>query len=124
MGLDLGGSGVRCLLVDVESGETVTAARAAPRSAAAGTGGTGADLDAAACWVLLAEAAREALARTQARPAEVAGIAATSMRFSLVLLDREGRELVAIPNADGRALGQAQKLAADAGELLHRRTGH
>ena len=47
----------------------------------------GSEFDAAATWALLAEAAREALARAGAAPADVAGIAASSMRHGSVLLD-------------------------------------
>ena len=124
MGLDLGGGGASCLLVEVESGAVVTASRRSPFAPVAGMAGVAGDLDLDVLWSLLCEASREALARAGARPDEVAGIATTSMRFSLVVLDRERRPLVALPNSDGRALGQSIQLAAECGELLNARTGH
>ena len=75
-------------------------------------------------WALLAEAAREARERAGASPAEVLGIAATGMRHGSVLLDAQGRVLLATPNRDARGLGAALDLAATHGEALHRRTGH
>jgi autoinducer 2 (AI-2) kinase len=124
MGLDFGGGGVRCLLVEVESGAVFTASRRSPFAPFAGMAGVAGDLDLDVLWALLCDASREALARADARPEEVAGIATTSMRFSLVVLDRERRPLVALPNSDGRAMVQSIQLASECGELLHERTGH
>ncbi|UCE85113.1 MAG: class II aldolase/adducin family protein [Deltaproteobacteria bacterium] len=124
LGLDFGGGGARCLLVEVESGSVVTASRRSPFAPAAGMAGVAGELDAEALWRLLGEASHEVLARAGASPEEISGIAATSMRFSLVVLDRDGSPIFALPNADGRAVVQAAQLAADCGELLHRRTGH
>jgi autoinducer 2 (AI-2) kinase len=116
MGLDLGGGGARCLLLDVAGGSPLIEAR--PWTAAGAPG----DLDLDALFASLAEAARAALARAGA--VEVLGVAATAVRFGSVVLDRDGRALVAASNRDGRAAGEAIALGAEAGAELQRRTGH
>ncbi|NNL66032.1 MAG: hypothetical protein HKP30_07320, partial [Myxococcales bacterium] len=67
LGMDVGGGGGRCLLVDVESGACVSAARRWTHPAAPGTGGTGQDLDLPLLWQKLGEASREVMARAGAR---------------------------------------------------------
>ena len=123
MGLDLGGGSVRCLLLDIASGRVFSASRRfqphglpdVPMSSAFDEGPT---------WALLAEAAREARERAGASPAEVLGIAATGMRHGSVLLDAQGRVLLATSNRDARGLGAALNLAATHGGALHRLAGH
>ncbi|MFN3761900.1 MAG: FGGY family carbohydrate kinase [Anaerolineae bacterium] len=121
LGLDAGSGSVRALLVDVESGRTTVAVRRWEHPPAA-EGGWAYDLDTDRNWALLAEAVREALARAGAAPADVAGIAAASMRHSLVLV-REGRVLFAVPNRDARAAAEGMEMAARWGDTLYNRTG-
>jgi autoinducer 2 (AI-2) kinase len=123
VGLDFGGGGGRCLVVDVESGRLASAFRPwrfdpDPDNPVA------ANLDVAACWARLGEAAREALAQAGAAPEELAGVAATGMRHASILIDADGHELLATPNRDARGAVYALQLAAEHGEALHARTGH
>ena len=122
MGLDAGGGGGRCLLVEVESGQMVTAFRSWAHRPAPGTGGWGFDLDLERCWSLLAEAAREALARANAAPDQVLSVAATSMRHTAIVLDGDDRTILATPNRDGRAASEGMELA-EQGTEFHQRTG-
>lgn len=123
LGLDAGGGGGRALVLDVETGAIATAARAWTHPPAPGAGGLGFDLDLDAVWARLAEAAREALARAGAAPDAVAGVAATSMRFGLVVVDAAGRALYAGPNRDARAVAETFALAPHAAGL-HAASGH
>ena len=120
LGLDAGSGSVRALLVDVESGRTTVAVRRWEHSPA--PDGWGYDFDADRNWSLLAEAVREALGRSGAAPTDVAGIAAASMRHSLVLV-REGKVLFAVPNKDARAAAEGMEMAAREGDALAARTG-
>jgi len=120
LGLDAGSGSVRALLVDVESGRTTVAVRRWEHPPA--PDGWGYDFDTDRNWGLLAEAVREALGRSDAAPTDVAGIAAASMRHSLVLV-REGRVLLAIPNKDARAAAEGMEMAAREGDALAARTG-
>jgi L-ribulose-5-phosphate 4-epimerase len=124
MGFDLGGSGGRCLLIELESGKIATAFRAWTHRQAPNTGGWGFDLDLDQVWRVLGETAREVLGRADANPDQVLGVAATSMRHGMVLLDAGGHELLAVPNRDARAVGEAMELARERGEELFQRTGH
>ncbi len=124
MGLDAGGGGGSCLLIEVESGDVATAFRSWTHRPAPGSGGWGFDLDLERCWALLTEAAREALARAGASPNQVLAVAAASMRHSLVVLDRDDGVILATPNRDARAAAEGMTLAAEHGPEFHRRTGH
>lgn len=120
LGLDAGSGSVRALLVDAEGGQTTVAVRRWEHLPA--PDGWGYDFDTERNWGLIAEAVREALERSDAAPADVAGIAAASMRHSLVLV-REGKILFAVPNKDARAAAEGMEMAARYGDALAARTG-
>ena len=123
MGLDFGGGGGRCLLVDLDGGDVTTAFRAWAMDADP-VNPAASRIDVERTWALLAEAAREAVASAGATPDSIAGVAATSMRHASAVLDSEGREILLTTNQDARGLGDAVALAGQFGEELHRRTGH
>ncbi len=123
MGLDLGGGGVRCLLVD-PSGERVVAATRPWASQPSPDVPMAIVYDANATFAALAAVAREALARAGAGPDDVIGVAATSMRHGGALLDAAGHELMLVPNRDARGAASAIGLAVERGAELHRRSGH
>ena len=124
MALDVGGGSGRCLLLDVESGNTHTAIRHWVHPAAPNTGGLGYDLDLVDIWHKLGEASREAMAQAGAAPGDVLGVAATSMRNTTVVLDTEGEVLLGTPNQDARALVESLTLAAECGPAVHQSGGH
>ena len=121
MGLDVGGGSGRCLLADADSGEVFSAASpwSYPRS---GSLGFDADLD--AIWRQLCAAAHEAIGRAGAAPEDVVGVAVTSMRFGVVVVDEDGDPLYAGPNRDARAFAESLQMAAEHGEALNNETGH
>ncbi len=122
LGLDAGTGSARALLVDVESGRTAVAVRPWSHMPVSEGGGWAYDFDVERNWLLLVEAVREVLQRATAVPAEVAGIAATSMRHNLVLL-RDGQAVFAVPNQDARPSAEAMEMAAGRGEAFYRSTG-
>jgi sugar (pentulose or hexulose) kinase/phosphoglycerate dehydrogenase-like enzyme/ribulose-5-phosphate 4-epimerase/fuculose-1-phosphate aldolase len=124
LGLDVGGGGGRCLLVDLESAEMTIAGRSWSHRVAPGTGGWGYDLDVDGVWSALGETVRDVMNRAHATPQQIVALAATSMRHGMVLLDKDGHELLAVPNRDARAASEALELAQERGEELYERTGH
>lgn len=124
LALDAGGGGGHAVVVDVEARTVTRAFRSWRHAVAAGTGGLGFDVDLEAAWRLLAEAATEAIARAGAAPGDVAGIAATSMRHTTVVLDAAGAPLLATPNRDGRAIAETFTLLEREPEAHYARTGH
>jgi len=124
LGLDAGGSGARCLLLDTQNGAVTTAIRPWKHSVTPNTGGLGRDLDLAAFWRSLADATHEALVRAGLKGSDVVGVAATSMRFSTVVLGPGAEPLLATPNRDARASLEGLRLAAEHGPELQRRSGH
>ena len=124
MALDLGGGSGRCLLVDLDEGISHSTKRYWSYPVAPNTAGLGYDLDLEDMWRKLGEASRQVLEEAGAGPGDVLGVAATSMRNTTVLLDAEGKALFAVPNQDGRAIGDAYALAAERGMEFHRVVGH
>jgi len=123
LGLDFGGGGSRCLVVDAESGRTTAAFRAWTFESNPNLP-TASDFDTRRAWRLLADCVRETLEGAGAAPEQIAGIAATSMRHASAVLDADGGEVLTTSNQDARGLAEAIGLAQQYGEELHRRTGH
>ena len=87
----------------------------------------GQDFDVHAGWQAIAACIQDALAAAGAAGADVAAVAATSMREGMVLYDAGGREIFACPNVDSRAFaeagdlireGAAEKIYAEAGDWV------
>jgi len=123
MGLDFGGGGGRCLLLDVERGTKVVTTRRWKFDNVAGSGGLGFDIDLERAFAQLADAAREALALGGVAAEDVKGIAATALRLGTVLLDSSGEALLAVPNRDSRAVGAGLMMGAQHGKALYACTG-
>jgi len=73
----------------------------------------GQDFDVETNWLLITACIRDALRQAGATGAEVAAVAATSMREGIVLYDAAGTEIWACPNVDSRATREAGELIAE-----------
>ncbi|MEE8581105.1 MAG: FGGY-family carbohydrate kinase, partial [Myxococcota bacterium] len=124
LGLDLGGSGARGMLLDLATGDVHCASRAVTSRGAPDTGGLGADLDLEELWSSLAAVSRAVLEASGCGAQQVVGVACTSMRFGTVVLDDRGEVLLAVPNRDARAAAESIGLAVEHGFPLQARTGH
>jgi autoinducer 2 (AI-2) kinase len=87
----------------------------------------GQDFDVAANWLAICACIRDALRLAGATGADVAAVAATSMREGIVLYDASGAEIWACPNVDSRAAaeaaelireGSAERIFAEAGDWV------
>jgi len=123
MGIDLGGSGARCVLVHRASHDIVTAAGHWQFAAAPGTFGTGYDIDLERVWEVVGQACRDALSQAHVASSDVAAIAVSAMRFSTVALTADGESLLAVDNRDARAAGEYFEVAEKMGQALLEETG-
>lgn len=123
MGIDLGGSGVRCLLLNTDTGETHSASRPWQFPAAPDTGGLGFDLDLNTIWTLIGEASREVSTRAGVAADNIGAVAVSAMRFGNVILDAKGEAIFAVPNRDSRAAMEFFELADQHGDTLLKETG-
>lgn len=123
MGIDLGGNGVRCLLLNLATGETQHTERSWAFAKSDDGSGLGFDINLPQLWSLLGEASRELLAGASIGGEEVASIAVSAMRFTTVVIDAAGEALFAVPNRDARASMEYFVLAESHGEKLLQKTG-
>ena len=118
VGLDLGTTGGRCLVVD-EGGRRVASAARPWTYRSEGFGIC--ELDPEVAFRAMAEATREAVSGVDSQ--DVAAVGITSQRTGVVLVDEEGRELYTGPNADGRAIAEGAELEREYGDLIYRTAG-
>lgn len=123
LGIDLGGSGARCVLVNRTSQTLISASGIWEFAAAPGTFGTGYDIDLSLVWDVVGKACRDALQEAKVDPSAVAAIAVSAMRFSTVMLDADGKSLFAVDNRDARAAGEYFDVAEKMGQELLQETG-
>ena len=123
MGIDLGGSGARCVLVNQSSQTLVSTSGSWQFLPAPGTSGTGFDIDLDEVWAVVGTACREALQQANIDSSSVAAIAVSAMRFSTVILNADGDSLLAVDNRDARAAGEYFEVAEMMGQQLLDATG-
>jgi sugar (pentulose or hexulose) kinase len=87
MGIDIGGGGARCLLVDTEDASCVSASRpwSFPQEAHPSGLAFGIDLD--ATWDLIGEACREAIAIAGVSGEQIGSVAVSAIRCGTVIID-------------------------------------
>lgn len=124
IGLDIGGGGGRCLLVNADTGDISITFRHWPPQTMHQRADWGFDLNIDILWKVIGEITRECISRAGINSQDVVGIAATSMRQSAVVIDDDDNILLATPNMDARAVSQTMSLAGERGDELYRRTGH
>lgn len=123
MGIDLGGGGARCVLVNQSTKDLVGANAPWHFRSAAGTFGTGYDIDLPVVWDAVGKACREAVQKAVITPDSVTGIAVSAMRFSTVVLDTDGNAVLSVDNRDARAAGEYFEVAEKLGQRLLEETG-
>ena len=123
LGLDLGGGGVRCLLLDSDSGERRIATRSWSFPFAPDTFGLGSNLDLEPMWRAIAETSRDCMDQFSCGAADVVGIAVSALRFGNVFLNPSGEAIFAVPNRDARGALESFQLAASEGEAVLSETG-
>ena len=123
MGIDLGGGGGRCLIVDTEAGTVAMSSRAWNHTRVPAYWPWAFDLDTARVWSAVGEMSREALAQARIAADEIAAIGIVSMRHGMVVIDASGSALFATPTLDARAGVISLQLSNERGEDIYQRTG-
>ena len=124
MGIDLGGSGIRCLLLNRMTEERVVCtSKRWVFPPVPDTFGMGFDIDLELIWQYLGETSRELLQKAGIDPADVASLAVSAVRFGTVILDADNQPLFAVPTKDARAAGECFELIAHCGDALLQDTG-
>jgi phosphoglycerate dehydrogenase-like enzyme/sugar (pentulose or hexulose) kinase/ribulose-5-phosphate 4-epimerase/fuculose-1-phosphate aldolase len=121
MGIDLGGSGVRCTLVDSASGHCIENAIPWKPTAVDATANSNLDLD--QLWEAAGRASHGALEQAGVSGGQVSGVAISAIRFSTVVIDRQGTSLMSVSNTDAQAVGEYFEVAAKWGDALLGTTG-
>ena len=109
LAIDAGTGSVRAVLFSVDGAQVSVAQREWVHRSPAGVPG-GQDFDVDSGWASIAACVRDALGAAGVSGLDVAGVSATSMREGMVLFDRAGREIFAVPNVDSRAFVEAEEL--------------
>ena len=102
LAIDAGTGSARAVLFTSDGAQVSVGQREWTHREPAGVPG-GQDFDVDGGWAAIAACVRDALGAAGISGASVAGVSATSMREGMVLFDRAGREIFAVPNVDSRA---------------------
>ena len=126
LAIDAGTGSCRALLFTAAGEQVAVSLREWTHHEPPGVPG-GQDFDVETNWQLISACIRDALGLADATGADVAAIAATSMREGIVLYDARGAEIWACPNVDSRAAqeatdlireGAAERIFAEAGDWV------
>ena len=120
LGIDIGGSGVRCLLVNTASGDTFNSACSGWEFPEAPGTIAGFDIDLDRIWRHIGETSQTVLAKAGINGDSVMSVAVSAIRFGTVIVDKDGSPLFAVPTRDARAAGEFLELAeAEGDDILH-----
>lgn len=123
MGIDLGSSGARCVVIDARDASRTVATRSWTFARMPHPTGLAFAMDLDLIWNQLGEACREAVDAAGARGEDIAGVAVSAIRCGTVIIDSAGIPIFAAPNRDARAMVESAELAGEIGEELNRETG-
>ena len=123
IGLDLGSGSGRAVLVNSETGESYSASVAWTHPVMPGSMGFEFDLDTADIWNKISLAGRRAIKKSGAKPQDIIGVATTSMRHGIVVIDGDGNPIMATPAVDARAAIESITLVVERGRELYEITG-
>ncbi|BBM86444.1 NAD(P)-dependent oxidoreductase [Candidatus Uabimicrobium amorphum] len=123
MGIDIGGGGGRCLLLNVESGETLCESiswthRTIPNSIGFY------DLDTTTIWNSIVRVVRKVTEKNAIDTKNIKALAVSSVRYGMVIVDKQQKVIFAVPNIDGRAAMHAAQLGSEHGDKFASTSGH
>lgn len=124
LGLDLGGSSGKAMVFDTQNHEFSLSSCQWQLPAAPEAGAYAFNLGWEERWQELCAIAKDALQKSGAQPSEVAAISVTSMRHGMVLIDKDGQTILALPNKDARAITESMDLQGERGEEVYQISGH
>ena len=123
LAIDAGTGSCRAVLFTETAAQVAAGQREWTHREPAGVPG-GQDFDVHAGWQAIAACIRDALRDAGATGADVAAVAATSMREGMVLYDHDGQEIWACPNVDSRSTAEAEDLISEgAAEKIYAEAG-
>lgn len=123
MGIDIGGGGVRCLLVSADGASSTSASRNWSFQPEDHPSGLAFAIDLDTTWELIGEACRNAVAAADITGDQISSVAVSAIRFATVIIDKDGKPIFAAPNRDARAIVESAEIAAECGDELNRATG-
>jgi autoinducer-2 kinase len=118
--VDFGTGGTKCVLFDGNGKALSVESRPVGFRFSDG----GADFDPQEAWVQICGQVKRAVRTAEKLGVRVVAVSSTSMREGNVFYDAGGRELLAVPNIDGRAGREAEAIARRWGGMIYEKSGH
>ena len=123
LGIDIGGSGVRCLLVNMASGDAFDSACTGWQCPEAPGTLAGFDIDLEMLWARIGATCKKVLSKAGVNGDSVGSVAVSAIRFGTVIVDNNGSPLFAVPTRDARAASEFLELADTEGDAVLQDTG-
>jgi autoinducer 2 (AI-2) kinase len=124
VGIDIGTSGVRCLISDLSGHPVSICRRGWEMDCLYSVGMAGKEFSTDALWRTICQTVAEAISLSGIHAGQVMGVSVTSQREAAVFLDAAGKELYTGPNLDLRALTEGITIDNDCGREVYFITGH
>jgi autoinducer 2 (AI-2) kinase len=123
LALDAGTSGARALVARPGRGIVAAAREEWGYHCPPGLGPLARTFDPDEWWAAICAVARRALKDAGLSGTDLAAVAVTSQRLGVVVIDADGRSLLASPNVDARAFAEGLAIDAKHAERVYRSTG-
>ncbi|MEI6580356.1 MAG: FGGY family carbohydrate kinase, partial [Eubacteriales bacterium] len=124
LGIDIGGGSVKCLAYAIEEHTGTIAAKSMSSKALFTIGEFGYGMDTAAIFAVVKDCISDCLKKGSVNPADIKSLAFSTLRHTLVAIDKDGKVLFSSPNRDARAVDQTMRLIDTCADEIYTISGH
>ncbi len=124
LGIDIGGGSVKCLAYSIEERTGIIAAKSMPLKALFTIGEFGYGMDTEDIFSVVKECIADCLKKGSVAPGDIKALAFSTLRHTLVALDKDGNVLFSSPNRDARAVDQTMRLIDTCADEIYKVSGH
>jgi L-ribulose-5-phosphate 4-epimerase len=124
LGIDVGGGSVKCLAYAVENKTAVIASKSMSAKALFTIGEFGYGMDTGAIIGVVKECVADCIRKSGMDAADIAALAFSTLRHTLVAMDKDGNVLFSSPNRDARAVDQTMRLIDSCAAEIYQISGH
>ncbi|MCL2508683.1 MAG: FGGY family carbohydrate kinase [Oscillospiraceae bacterium] len=124
LGIDVGGSSVRAVVREIESGQVTVVKRSMTPKALFTIGEFGYGMDTEVIFSIVCDAVKECLSKSGCAGSDVAALSTSVLRHTLVALDKDGKVLFSSPNRDARAVDATMRLGDTFADEIYALSGH
>jgi len=124
LGIDVGGGSVKCIAYSLEERSSTVVLKNMTKKALFTIGEFGYGMDTEAVFTVVKDCIADCLKKGSIEAADIKSMAISTLRHTLVAMDKDGKVLFSSPNRDARAVDQTMRLIDTCADEIYKVSGH